>query len=891
MAEQALLRPSSVAVIDGVERITYRELDRRANRLANHLVSQGVSRGELVGIRLERSAEMVVAMLAVLKTGAAYLPLDDASPDERIGFMVADAGVSLVLTTSRSVDMGGDESPPAVTSSADDLMYVMYTSGSTGRPNGSRIRHRSVVRLVSDTDFVDFRPHDRVAHACDVCFDPATFEVWGALVNGACLVVVPHESVLAPHEFTARVRALGISVLWLTSGLFNTIVAAVPDAFVTVTHLLVGGEAVDARRVREVLRAGPPRRLVNAYGPTECTVFASWHLVRDVPDDATTVPIGKPVSGTRIRLVDGEICIGGDGLADGYLNRPELTRERFVPLDGELLFRTGDLGRYGPEGLEYLGRRDRQVKLRGFRVEPGEVEAVLNAQPGVRQSVVVVREDRAGAKVLVAYVVPESVPGDSAVEEWRGLYDEVIYSDVGAGPDPAFDLASWVSSYTGLPLPAEEMREQVERTVERVLALRPRRVLDIGCGTGLLLFRIAPACDEYVATDISAVALDHVRAHLAALPQVRLWQRPADDFSGVEPGSFDVVVLNSVVQHFPSAEYLVEVLRQAVAAVARQGFVFVGDVRSLPLLEAFHRSLGRSSREQELVVDPRLFRSLGIPGIRDVSIQLKRGRFRNELSRFRYDVLIEVGAQRQRSEVDSVDWLPGFDFARITAPVAVRGVPNTRLIDVGGVDPEELWLLGERRSLAVEIDWSSDPFTFDVLFRDPAAPRPAWRPQWTGSAELTNDPMRAVSQHALIAGLRDRLPDHLVPSTVVVLDRLPLKANGKVDHDALPEPPTPRSGRVPARTDAERAVAVIWARALGLDDIGVTDNFFELGGNSLKAAQVVGELRRVLGAELPIARLFDQPTVRGVTATMGTGEVRAGRIRGQVRRARKRGAR
>jgi amino acid adenylation domain-containing protein len=430
-AAVAARTPCAPAIIDGVEQISYAELELRANRLAHHLRARGARRGVLVGVCLERSLEMIVALLGILKTGAAYLPIDPQSPPRRITFMLADAEVPLVLTLSRweaaippfagrairldaeALEIAAQPSTaPAAGSVPEDIAYVMYTSGSTGRPNGSLIVHRAIARLVCETNFVSIGPADRVAHACHGCFDPATFEIWGALLNGACLVVFPQPWVLAPRELAARIRALRITVLWLTSALFNTVAAVVPDAFATITNLLIGGEAVDARWVRRVLAAGAPRRLLNAYGPTESTVFAAWQLVQHVAQDATSVPIGQPISGTEIHILDdqlrpvaagktGEICLAGDGLARGYLNRPELTRERFVPHPfepGARMFRTGDLGRYNADGeIEYLGRRDRQVKLRGFRVDPGEIEALLNSQPAVRQSVVAQREGRSRA--------------------------------------------------------------------------------------------------------------------------------------------------------------------------------------------------------------------------------------------------------------------------------------------------------------------------------------------------------------------------------------------------------------------------------------------------------------------------------------------------------------
>jgi amino acid adenylation domain-containing protein len=945
----AARQPDAVAVQDGGTYLTYGELDRRADRLARHLSRRGAGPDALVALFMDRCADMVVAMLAVVRAGAAYLPIDPALPAARVRFYLCDVGAPPVLTLrhwrerlpSVATDVlcldddlpAADPLPPRRNATGEEVAYVMYTSGSTGRPNGSRIPHRAIVRLVCDTDYVHIGPDDRVGHGTNVGFDPATFEVWGALLNGARLVVLPQERVLDPPALAADLRGHGITVLWLTAGIFHAVAAAEPGAFAGLTDLLVGGEQVDAHWVRRVLATGPPRRLLNAYGPTETTAFAAWHLVREVPAGARSVPIGGPIAGTRLSVLDddlrpvppgatGELSIGGAGVAHGYHDRPALTAARFVPdpsgAPGDRMFRTGDLVRRLPDGaLEFLGRRDRQVKLRGVRVEPGEIEAALHALPGVRQCLVVSRDKPGGGQWLVAYVVPEPTPDDAAaVQRWRELYDDVIYDRIAesAPPgEPTFNLASWVSSYTGLPLPPEQMREQVDQTVARLRALQPRRVLDIGCGTGLLLFRVAPYCAEYVATDLSAVAVRHLEAQLAghtpALGHVRVLQRPADDFTGLAPGSFDAVVLSSVAQHFPRADYLLRVLAGAATVVREGGWVYVGDVRSLPLLEAFHVSVALHRmpddtpttelrrrvqqavrQEQELVLDPRFFTALPSwdPRFGAVHVRLKRGRYGNELTRFRYDVLLRVGdppptvtEERGVRGVPNARVLEAVEAARLLAddpPVTAGQVraEAARRAAARGVDPETLWRQGERLGWAVEAGWSADgdPATFDAVFHDRAhGPAPAVH---TGSADpraYASSPRLPSAPGELVSGLRralrERLPDALIPGAFVVLDRLPLTPNGKVDHSALPPPvAAPPGVRVPARGGTEQTVVRAFARALGAERVGVTDNFFEVGGTSLSAAQVAAQLRRDLGADVSVVRLFDTPTARGLAAAL-----------------------
>ncbi|HYU31238.1 MAG TPA: 2,3-diaminopropionate biosynthesis protein SbnA [Thermoanaerobaculia bacterium] len=451
-AQMARRLPDAPAVIAapaaGGEVWSYRRLDEASDGLAQRLRSLGVRSEAAVGISMERSPELILGTLAIVKAGGTYVPLDAGYPDERLAFMLADTGARIVLVDERarermaalaqalvvvdsraSLSLPSSEPLPSFAPPPDSLAYVIYTSGSTGTPKGVAVPQRAIVRLVRETDYAQLGRGDRVAHLSNTSFDAATFEIWGALLNGAAVVVIPREVALAPAELAALLRRQGVTAIFLTTALFNQVAREAPDAFFTVRHVLFGGEAVDPGAAARVLERGGPERLLHVYGPTESTTFATWHLLRAVPPGAATLPIGLPVANTTACVLDpwqrpvplgvtGELFLGGDGLARGYLNRPDLTAERFVPhpwphpgRSGERLYRTGDLVRQRPEGsIEFLGRRDDQVKIRGFRIEPGEIEAVLGGHPAVRERVVVVREGVAGLRSLAAYVVlqPES---------------------------------------------------------------------------------------------------------------------------------------------------------------------------------------------------------------------------------------------------------------------------------------------------------------------------------------------------------------------------------------------------------------------------------------------------------------------------------------------------
>jgi amino acid adenylation domain-containing protein len=440
--------PDAVAVVDGVAQLTYRELNDRANRLARYLRRRGVGQETVVGLCLERSHELIVAVLAVLKSGGVYAPFDPSYPLERIRVMVEDAGIDTILTVrSLAERVAGLSATPIQLDEwsgvagesgenletpvpADQLAYVIYTSGSTGRPKGTAVPHRAVIRLVRNTNYVDLGPADVLAHTSNTSFDAATLEIWGALLQGGVLAVVSSETVMNPKAYAAALRRHHATTLFVTAALFNRVIADEPKCFETLHTVLVGGEALDPAVMRRVLGDAPPARLLNGYGPTENTTFSSWYPVTEVDEDATTIPIGRPIANSRMVVLDrdhqlvpvgvsGELYVGGDGLARAYVRRPDLTAERFVPDPystgpGARLYRTGDIVKQDPTGnVIFLGRADHQVKIRGFRIELGEIEAVLVRQTGVRDAVVLVREDVPGDRRLVAYVLVDSLSGPS----------------------------------------------------------------------------------------------------------------------------------------------------------------------------------------------------------------------------------------------------------------------------------------------------------------------------------------------------------------------------------------------------------------------------------------------------------------------------------------------
>ncbi|NRD48556.1 non-ribosomal peptide synthase/polyketide synthase, partial [Corallococcus exiguus] len=449
-ADQARAAPDAVAVLFGDDTLTYRQLDERANQLAHALVGLGVRPGTPVALGLGRSLDLIIAILGVLKAGAAYVPLDMSYPHERLAMLLEDSGAPVLVTRSdweqslpsffgASLLMDDDAAllarkpthAPAVPAAADSLAYVMFTSGSTGRPKGVMVPHRGVVRLVCGASYFRFGPEHRYSQLAPTAFDASTLEIWGALLHGAQLVLAPPHS-LSLEELAAFIRRHAPTSVLLTAALFEQMALHQGDTLARVSQLMVGGDVMPTERARQHLaKLAPGSVLVNGYGPTENSTVSTAHSMGPASPVGPAVPIGKPIGQSTVYVLDavlrpvpvgvaGELFVGGAGLAWGYLRRPDLTAERFVPnaftsSPGERLYRTGDRARWRADGtLEFLGRTDFQVKVRGFRIEPGEVESALRRLPGVAETLVMAREDVPGDKRLVAYVATDGLALDAA---------------------------------------------------------------------------------------------------------------------------------------------------------------------------------------------------------------------------------------------------------------------------------------------------------------------------------------------------------------------------------------------------------------------------------------------------------------------------------------------
>jgi amino acid adenylation domain-containing protein len=968
---QAHANPAAVALVDAQGQHTYGQLRQRSIALASQLQCAGAGADRVVALRLERSVDLVAAILAVLRIGGTYLPLDTSIPAERAAYMIENSRCTTLLTRSElAIELGISELNVIELDTLDpvdaahdaqlffgehvhQLAYVLYTSGSTGKPKGVEISRGALANVIASFRHeLDAGARDVMLSTTGISFDIFGLELFLPLCTGGKLVLADRDRLLEPEYLPRLASDHSATIFQATPTLFRNLLDSgwKPNAEL---RILVGGEALPEELAA---RLGGCRELLNVYGPTEATIWASISRVQTGPD-ALAPAIGRPLWNTDLHVLDarlepvppgvsGELYIGGVQLARGYASRPDLTADRFVPSpfgDGQRLYRTGDLARWRAEGeLEYLGRADQQVKIRGHRIEPGEIENVLATHPAIGSAAVVARDDMPGGTQLVAYLTTKPAwiedervrHAQRQANEWRDVYDD-RYAKAQEASQEADTV--WTNSFTGEPYAEEAMREWVAATVERIEGFKARRILEIGCGSGLLLLPLAPNAESYVGTDISAEALELLRTRAGHLPQVRLRHLPADRTNDLAGETFDLVIINSVVQYFPSAAYLNDVIAQALSILEPGGTVFVGDVRNLALLPAFHATVAQArsaaapqpadlmrlaqagcQNERELCLDPDFFYPL-MPrhSLHSVEVLARRGAAETEMNLFRYDALLRVASPSLSAPVipeEELEWgreasdlqgLAGYLVnatyaftlrrardARVAATVerltAARGEPGLASLPV---HPDAFVDAARQCGWIAKVGATRCDGTFDTVFvhADFAG---AFTTKPSGPVELpkplANDPMASELHRALEEQLRlhllSQLPDYMVPGFFVALERFPLNTSGKLDRRALPRPLVEEvAAEGPANDTLEERVAEAMAAVLGLTQKpGRSASFFNLGGHSLAAVRLAAWLRESLGCELKLKTVFDNPTVRGLAAALrGARQVDADRIEPQ----------
>lgn len=850
---QAMRVPDVPAVACRQDDISYRELNRRANQLAHYLRSLGVGPDRLVGVCMERSLGMIIAILGTLKAGGAYVPLEPEYPDERLAFMLRDANPDVVLTNQRFAELlthpqvicldtqwalitqQGTENPESEIT-PQNLAYVIYTSGSTGQPKGVGISHESLARSIGARLSYYESPIERFLLLSSFAFDSSVAGIFGTLCQGGQLVL-PEAGVPDPRDVVRLIARHRVSHLLAVPSLYDVILGALAqEEAASLRVIIVAGEPCRKAIVDSHLTRLPQAALFNEYGPTEAAVWTTVYRCESAR--AHSVPIGRPIAGAEVHVFDrqgnivpigvaGELCIGGAGLARGYLHAAGLTAERFVPnapgVAGTRLYRTGDLVRSLEDGnLEYLGRTDHQINVRGYRVELGEVEARIAEHPRVKEAVVVAREESAGDCRLFGYVVPQpwnaatvngferyQLPNGMEVAHYSKNETDYLYRDI-------FQRRVYIRH--GISLDAVSC------------------VFDVGANIGMFTLFMREQCPDariYAFEPIPAL-FQRVEANVALYGDERAQTFPLALASEVGSSQFTFYSKMSLM----SGRYADSTLEHQVMQS------YLSNQYDDP-----ERDLG-SQRIEELLESRFESECLSCP-ISTISEVIRQHNIE------RIDLLkIDV----ERSELDVLRGIAAADWSKIVQVVIEVEDRHNRL--------NTIIALLEARGYSVECEQDAllqGTSVVNVYARRVRAEPATLAPRPGPVKRVSNLQQRGVLRVSDLQDyLRDQLPQYMLPSSFVILDALPLTPNGKVDRNALPAADAKvRTGEEYAapRNATEEILAGLWAEVLGVKRLGIHDNFFELGGHSLLGIQVLTRVQEVFNVELPLSALFDAPTI------------------------------
>ncbi|TQV77358.1 amino acid adenylation domain-containing protein [Aliikangiella marina] len=979
ISEQVSKSPNQVALSFNGRELSFDKLDRLSNQYARYFMAQGIGLGTVVALNLSRSIELIVSILGILKSGACYVPLDSSHPQERNSFIVKDSNASFVIGVNdlaenievRHIDLNDEIVSELIDTQLDslplkhgksisllDIAYLIYTSGTTGKPKGVVVTHKNLSNYLSS---LKPRLNNHLSGAIlssNLVFDATASAVFLPLISGLEIEIIADSNSMLEILTDYLMDDSDNYLFKLTPSHIKAIDTSEYSINKRSKHLLlVGGEQLTKETVNKVTKILPNAEIINQYGPSEATIGSSIYLFSKDKMAAygcqNNLSIGAPINNCQFYVLDnelnllplgqvGELYISGDGLANGYINHPILTAKSFIPnkfskTPGERLYRTGDLVRYLSGGqLEFVCRRDKQIKFRGFRIELEEIESAINRSKSIKSSIVNLIDNN-DTNRLVAYVCPSKSYLLSAsekhnaehVNQWTEIYDDKYGNKANRDSFVEDNFFGWNSSYTGKPIPLKEMQTWRDEVVERIISLKPKKLLEVGVGGGLLLFQYAEHCQSIHATDISSVALGSIKSELVRRQweHVKLEQADALGILNYKDESFDTIVINSVAQYFPNQLYFEQFLDAALKCLKPGGKLFLGDIRNLDLhkshLVAIEKSQlvqpvrvsqfsndihRRMQQEPELLISPSYFGQLSSlkSSVAQTDILVKNSRYNNEMSNYRYDVVIT------REQLNTINTpateLPWFKYGSKASMEALlkskkyqqfglSEVPNVRVqsnlaISEGlpewsanklvhpneepdkdvnlknSVNLNNIISLASRYHYQCVATWSQkDLACLDVYFYKDERPEIKARNSYLIEHLMNYPQLPSLGQilaSELDIELKQKLPNYMIPQLYITLENIPLTRNGKLDNYALPLPDDNDLNRVTyckPRSNLEQQLCDIWQQLLGLEKVGIKDDFFAVGGHSLLATRLLTSIRKELNVDLPLRTIFEVPTV------------------------------
>ncbi|MDQ5920713.1 MAG: hypothetical protein QG673_769 [Pseudomonadota bacterium] len=982
--------PNNIAIIHEDKELTYRELNQKSNQLAHYIKNQyQIAPDDLIGLFLDRDENIIIAILAVLKSGGAYVPIDTNYPDGRIQYIFEDIQAKVILSNKlhkhrleqfnlqhqqntpilyiEQINEELEQLPPSMTANPTtmtnqyNLAYVIYTSGTTGKPKGVLQQHNNVSRLLSTTnDWYKFNTQDVWMLFHSYSFDFSVWEIWGALCYGSQLVIPTYEHTRDFELFYDLCKQKNVTVLNQTPTAFYQLMQIILTkgfpALPTLRYVIFGGEALNLTYLQawfKVYGYTNPQ-LINMYGITETTVHVTYKPITQ-RDNINISIIGCMIPDQYAYILNqhlqplpkgaiGELYIGGAGLAQGYLNQPELTSIKFIanPFQtrkekiqnkNSRLYKTGDLVRYLPDNnLEYIGRNDSQIKLRGFRIELNEIEKVLTSYAGIKQCIATVKyRNNLNTKYLIGYYVRKPYininTSSKLINDWKNIYN-ATYTQLNTN-DYKNNFIGWNSSYTGQAITHAEMCEWRDNTIDRLFKLNPRRILEIGSGSGLLLFQLIDNCEYYYAFDFSTNAVQYTQKVINSLGYADKFKASASSAANIPfeelTGTYDTVILNSIIQCFPSLHHLEELLIKIIENIDIAGKIFIGDVRDFRLLECFAYSVLNFKnnfvdisdieyfkiKEKELLVSPEYFLYLKNNNdyIAYVELMPKFGKAVNEMNSYRYDVVLHIDKNKKTSTtqinidkfkkiVNVADTLNNYSTANLYIKY-----PNFRIakeyircnnlynnqcdlsVDKAEalLDIEQLTKTFYKKGFKVTVYLDIDnPLYLNIIASNTIYSQNAgsekviinYQKNPLNYKNFANNPNKNIQlfdskyTESLKKYLATRLPNYMIPQYLIPLNSIPLNSNGKVDYKSLPSPAFISNNKyVAPKTKLEKTLCEIFAQILNItkDNVGIQDNFFKIGGNSILALKLIAKIRNKLNFKLKAVDIFTNNTVQSLT--------------------------
>lgn len=947
--------PEKIALRDDTHTYTYKALAQSTDRLAA-LILKHIGKNQPVLVLLEPSIDQIIAMIAIMKARCYYIPGDTRLPQDRLNYLIKDSHTRTVITGSNFLHhpvltqseltlINVEECDVAIASPAvldlplsTDLAYVIYTSGTTGCPKGVKISQGNLSSLFANTDpLFSFNQEDVWAYLHAYSFDFSVWEIWSALLHGATLEIVSYAQNYNSDALGQLIIDKKITVLNQTPSSFNRVqnglFKALQQDQLSLRYIIFGGEKLAVSNLSHWLNPTLKDHhpiLVNMYGITELTVHCSFSLVREAfAQYGQQSMIGQLFSQLSYELLPTseensyELLLAGPTVCQGYLNQPALNAEKFVERNGTIYFKTGDLVRPHENQFEYLGRIDDQVKLRGYRIELDEITHQIKRYGGIETATTLVMND-GDQPCLVSFLTTSDAfeyahtANHSQINYWTTIYDDVYKN---ARPQHArFNLSGWINSFTQEPYSVDEMQEWLDDTLTKIKALNPKRVLEIGCGSGLILFNLLEQVETYVGIDVSKIVIEQLEQHLKNDPHRHKISLAATDalhlYDYLQQGHhelFDAVILNSVVQYFPSTAYLKTVLRKIAPFLAPDACLFIGDIRNFDWIFEYHYALKKNEtqlasstlkqtintriqQEQELLISPAFFSHHIQPLFADSHVYAlkKNAGHAHELNQFRYDIVIQMNRSLQsfsplielpiqplsqlREYLETID-------LQTTGVICIRNITDLYLLQCHeshpilepapqGYIPSDLQVLANELGMRLTLELSAtDRFGYHAYFYQGnfSLYQVYTRSLKNADTPSANQPVNTTLP--IIKHLKASLPSYMVPSYCYMADEMPINQNGKIDKDFLTRfhhahrdhhalSLSEHEEKEPPNT-LEDILITVWKKTLKLDKVSLDDDFFQHGGDSITCLQFIGQCKR-FNLQLSVQDMFKHRTIRNL---------------------------